>query len=676
MDTALPAADPASPWMKHLEQAHRLAHAAARAVGDEAEPSPHLGPAARHLERGLAAVYDAFDGRADRLTAINLAHSRFWDAAILVARAGLPRALAALQGACGELVGAEERFPLVPLAPPAAPPLQAGTDLPPLHTVERPSLTPSFRAPPIPEPEEEVPVVVMPEPTTFAELAAAAAVARRMADEQVKAHARRKALPAATEEKPAEPPPEPPPGFAFLPLPPLDEDAFVRRWARECFEEVGMIGIQRTPLVGDDWRACQALEKRLIASVDAIAALGPIAVASLEPLALDAPAVNPMAVFAITMIGGCLDGRDSIAGAERVLHHFGPADPAAAEPFAAAMKLCPNPFVPTALRSLHASTERGCRAIAVEVLAYRGWLTPDELSALADDEDPILLALALPALAAARHPDIERALVRALAHDDLGLQEAALDAMALAAHPQAASAARTAAGGPLGDRALVALAIVAAQDDARWLLDRMKSAPTPGAIEAVGWSGLVEAVPALIGLLESEEDGVPLAAGAALDRLLGANLIDKIEIMPEAIDDVPVVDPDPDPPAGRLALQVSDPRDQPPAGSPETLEVPSADPAKWRAHWAEHGRRHDPKLRLRRGNPYSPSVSLYELDRLPLPPVDRRRLHRELCARTGKLTAFDPHDFVVVQEQSLMAWASLVKASAETPGSWGRPGAR
>jgi hypothetical protein len=203
----------------------------------------------------------------------------------------------------------------------------------------------------------------------------------------------------------------------------------------------------------------------------------------------------------------------------------------------------------------------------------------------------------------------------------------------------------------------------------------MKAAPTPAAIEAVGWAGLVEAVPALIGLLESEEEGVPLAAGAALERLLGANLIEKIEVMPEEIEDVPVVDPDPDPPPGRLAALVSDPRDMPSAGSPETLEVPTADPAKWRAHWAEHGRRYDPKLRLRRGNPYSPSVSLYELDRLPLSVEDRRRLHRELAARTGKLTHFDPHDFVVVQEQSLADWGALVKASVETPGSWGRPGA-
>ncbi len=675
MDTALPAADPTSPWMQHLEQAHRLAHVAARAIGDESEPSLHLAPAARYVERGLVAVYDACDGRADRLTAINVAHSRFWEAAVLVARAGLPGALAALQGACGELVGAEERYPRVPLAPPAEGPLQAGTDGPPLHVVARPSLSPRFRAPPVPEPEEEVPVVALPEPTTFAELAVAAEAARRVGAEQVKAQARR-ALPVPADPEPAEPPPSLPPGFAFVPPAPLDEDGFVRRWARECFEEVGMLGVQRTPLAGDDWRACQALEKRLLGAVDAVAALGPVAVASLEPLALDAPAVNPMAVFAITMIGGCLEGRDAIAGAERVLHHFGPADPAAAEPFAAAMKVAPNPFVATALRSLQASTERGCRALAVEVLAYRGWLTAAELSALADDEDPRLLALALPALAAARHRDLGHALARALDHADRRVQAAALDAMTLAAHPDVAAAARAAAGGPLGDHALVPLAIVANHDDACWLLERMRAAPTAAAIEAVGWAGLVTAVPALIGLLEAEEEDVPLAAGAALDRLLGANLI---ELCPDHAGGARRRGrrrsrPGPARRAPRLAGE------RPSGPAPRGLVGDAGGPlGRPRPVARPLGRARPPPRSRGAPAPGPPLLAVGLAVRarpVAPPPDDRRRLHRELAARTGKLTSFDPHDFVTVQEQSLAAWASLVKATAETPGSWGRPGGR
>ena len=39
----------------------------------------------------------------------------------------------------------------------------------------------------------------------------------------------------------------------------------------------------------------------------------------------------------------------------------------------------------------------------------------------------------------------------------------------------------------------------------------------------------------------------------------------------------------------------------------------------------------------------------------------------------GVLAGIDPHDFVVVQEQCLKAWASLVQQVGETPGSWVRP---
>jgi hypothetical protein len=150
--------------------------------------------------------------------------------------------------------------------------------------------------------------------------------------------------------------------------------------------------------------------------------------------------------------------------------------------------------------------------------------------------------------------------------------------------------------------------------------------------------------------------------------------VDKLEVMAEELEEEKddFEDPDPEPDASRAAL-MRDADDVPSAGSPETLEVPSVDPARWRAYWAEHGHRHDPKLRLRRGNPYSPSVSLYELDQLPLGSEDRRRLHQELAARTGRITRFDPHDFVLVQERSLHAWARLVGTAGEAPGSWKRP---
>jgi hypothetical protein len=654
--------------VQHLEHAHALAHVAARSIGLVFEPNAHLAPAARRLEQGLASLYDAFDGRADRPTAISIARIRFWDAAILVARGGLPGALAALHGACKELVSAEERYPRVAFATRVPVPLCAGDDLPPFHAIERASLSPAFRAPLVPEPETVPPVLALPEPTTFQELRAVAATARRIAEGRAAAMVRASRQPPAG--KKALPAPEdPPPGFAQVPPPPTTEDDFIGHWARECIDDIGMLGLQRSPLPGDDWRACLALERRMVKAIDALAAFGPVAVAYVERYAMDAPAADPMRIFAMAMIGGCLEGRDVLAGAERVLHRFAAGDPAVAGAFASVMKVVPNPFVPNVLRTLLASGDPPCRAIAAEVLAHRGWLTAEELGALVHEEDPRVFALALPALAAARDRNLGHAVKRALAHADLRVQEAGLDATAIAAHPRAAEAAREAACGELGDRALVRLAIVGDEEDARWLLARMGARPTAAAVEAVGWAGLVDAVPKLVEMLDGDDQEVQLAAGAALDRLLGAGLIDKIEVLPEALEEVEVRDPDPEP----LATVMSNPVDQPSVGSPETLEVPSIDPGRWRAYWAEHERRYDPRQRLRRGNPYSPSVSLYELDRLPLGAEDRRRLHRELCAWTGKVTHFDPSDFVTVQEKSLSAWGALVRATGGTPGSWGRP---
>jgi len=665
--------DPSSAWMNHLERAHALVHQAARTIAEFSEPNPYLLPAAKNLEQGVACIYDAFDGRADRPTAINRAHAKLWEAAVAVARGGLPSALAPLRDACGELIASEKRLPLVPLAGRPTTPFRASTTHLPLHVIERISLAPSFKAPPVPEAPPAPALPDFPKPKTFEELRATAEAMRKFAEQRANALAPSVAPKA---EKPAAPPPEEPPlGYAYVPPNPMTEDGFIRHWARTCFEDVGVLGVQRTPLLGDDWRSCGDLERRMLTSIDALAALGPVAIAHVERLAMDAPAPDPMRIFAVAMIGGCLEGRDALGGAERVLQRFGAGDPLVAEAFVAAMKLAPNPFIPGILRSLLTSKEPASRAIAVEVLAYRRLFSREQLEELAKDEDPRILALVLQTLATTRHPGFGAALSRALEHDDAGVQAAALDAMALAAHRDAASAARKAAGGVLGQQALARLAIVADEDDALWLLAFMKDSPTPAAIEAVGWAGFIDAVPALISVLEMGDDDAKIVAGAALERLLGANLLETIEVPPEKLDEPVVHDPNPEPEPSRIPLAevVSDPRFLPPPGSNDKLELPSIDAAKWREYWNANSKRFDRKQRIRRGQPYSPSVSLYELDRLPLLPEERRRLHRELAARTGKWTHFDPHDFVVVQHDSLKAWEGLVAATPATPGGWGKP---
>lgn len=671
----LPALDPASPWILHLERAHAFAHAAARLLGEEREPSPHLEPAARRIERGLEAMYDAFDARSDRASAIALARVRLWDAAVLVARGGLKGALTALRGACNEIVAAEKRFPRTPIEGRVARALRATDGSPPLHVIERASLTPVLRAPPRSTPQPE-PLLAATEAVavSFEELEAIADLAMKAAEERIRTHAEPR--PSRASRAPA-PPEQPPPGFAVPPPPPMSRGAFIERWAREQIDDIGMLGLQRTPQKGDDWRACAALEKRLFVSIDALAAFGEGAVRFIEPYVLSAPAPDPARLFAITALAGCLEGRDVLAGAERVLHRFGPRDPAIAASFASALKLAQNPFALNVAQALATSDDAVCRAIGVEVLAHRGWLTAADLARLADDEDPRVFALVLPALAIARHPRLEAALARAANHDDLGVHEAALDAMALAAHPRAAPAAREAACGALGDRALAHLAIVADEGDAKWLCARMQAAPTAAAIEAVGWAGSIAAVPLLLRVLEAGDDeGAKLAAGAALDRLLGAGLIDTIEIAPEALIEPAVIDRDPDGPRASLEAEVSDRDDRAEAGSPDTLEVPAIDAERWRSAWLAHRPALDPALRTRRGQPWSPAVSLHEMDRLALTAEERLLLHREIAARAGKQVRFHPHDLVLEQEKVLVALGEMLRSSVVEPGSWRRANVR
>jgi hypothetical protein len=41
--------------------------------------------------------------------------------------------------------------------------------------------------------------------------------------------------------------------------------------------------------------------------------------------------------------------------------------------------------------------------------------------------------------------------------------------------------------------------------------------------------------------------------------------------------------------------------------------------------------------------------------------------------RTGAFVRFDPHDFVVVQEEAIRAWAPHAARASATPGRWSRP---
>ena len=96
-------------------------------------------------------------------------------------------------------------------------------------------------------------------------------------------------------------------------------------------------------------------------------------------------------------------------------------------------------------------------------------------------------------------------------------------------------------------------------------------------------------------------------------------------------------------------------------------------PARWRAFWNERGASFLLGRRYRRGSLYTASISQWELDALPLSAAERRLLQRELVIRTGRFVRFDPHDFVVVQEDALAEWGKTARRSGGAAGTWARP---
>ncbi|MGD0678612.1 MAG: hypothetical protein ABSC94_24660, partial [Polyangiaceae bacterium] len=167
--------DPGTPlWMIDLEAAHDALRRASRLLVENAQPAIDLRPPARALERAFGSVYDAFDERAPRLDATRSAIASLDDALVLLSPAAsldaaVGFALELLTEARKSLLFAVERLEtLFSRTLRAVGDLHASLDLPVLHALDRPSLTPRLNVP-APPPEVEPRPSVAARPTTFEE---------------------------------------------------------------------------------------------------------------------------------------------------------------------------------------------------------------------------------------------------------------------------------------------------------------------------------------------------------------------------------------------------------------------------------------------------------------------------------------------------------------------------
>lgn len=568
---------------------------------------------------------------------------------------------------------AETRLRAAPWAPPPPEPeLRASLRLPRLHTLARPNLVAKIRVARAIAPEVTSPPPEIAPPTTFEELTAAVASMRERG---------------AARARPPAPPPESPAATGAAESAPADAvtpNALVaapeRAWSRArlteeralgAFEEVLLAWIQRLPIAGERWQSAIFIEQRLLAGVDALAALGPVALAHLDALTLGNPTCTPAHLSALTLALGCIDGRDTLALAERLLHERESVSPEWADAFGAALALVPHPDASRlAFRYAH-SPHVAHRALGIRTLVRRGVFDRELLERAALDE-PAVAAAALPTFAQITTRDearsvLDHAIERSEEHAEL--RAATVRALSANCHLSAEAILFRDFQSKDSAEAGILLAQNSGRSGADKLLEWVRPRPTAAGAEALGWTGLVEAVPTLIAALGSADEPIQAACAEALERITGARLLEEVEIEPERIMDPDV--PDPVPEQGpSLAQRVSSPRDQPEAGSPDRVQRITRDPQRWRAWWAQNGGNFQRAQRYRRGYPWSPHIVWTELGRALATPADRRWLKHELSLRTGAILGCDPHDFVAQQELVLAAFEPTALAGRGTPGAW------
>jgi len=669
---------PLPAWLQAFENAQSYAMQAARRMSEAAEPTTDLRPAASAVARCLGSIYGAMDQRHDRLSDIRDAASALLEtiAALEEPRSHDPvlgEAHDLLESARDALASAEKHFASRPAEPPPlARELQASRKEVSLHWVTRASLTPIIKVP-APPPPPPLALAPLDKPSNVAELAGVIQQVRERAEQRTRAREER-----AKEREEATASAQPrdekiPEGFVAPIDPALSEYEFVRARTRDYFEELAMVGSQRQPQLGDSWRSIAFLEQRMFAAIDAIASLGPVALHTVEQLVLDSPVKDPSRGFAAAVLFGSVEGRDSLAAAERIIRFLDARDPEVSQYAVDALKLVPHPSLPLAMRTLLRDSEPAYRALGLEVLASRDMVSIEELATGARDAAPAVVGVALTELAKAQpnHPELAGMLLPALENPELA--PTCWLAMTLSHHPQALSAPVRALDGPERSQAALALALAADAQAAAKLLALSNEHADPGLATALGWAGSPEAVPHLIALLARGEEEIASAAAYALDRITGAQLYEEVEIDPEEIiiPDAPVPQLDDD--EQRLARQLSDPRDQPGSGSPDTITRPSTDPKLWQAYWSERQDGYQRDARYRRGHAYTPLVSWWELGGWILTAPERQLLQHELIVRTGHFIRFDPLALVSVQEQALEEWEPIAKAASGSPGSWSRP---
>ncbi len=522
-------------------------------------------------------------------------------------------------------------------------PFRASIGTPTLHAFARRPLVPELSLDPLaPPPEKPAPAQKLKAPKTVEELKAFAGAAA--------------GLEKKLDQEKAE---DPGGGDALDPIflhePALEEAEMLRRLGRDCLEDMAILSDLRKPNAIESWLDQAPFEQRLLDNLDCFASVGGAALPLVSLFFAEAKAPDPGRAFAVALVLGSIEGRDTVDAAIATLKQ------SAKETYPGwvdGLWLAPNPAIDGALIDLAAGPRTALGALALEVLVLRQTLPFEVAAQLAVSDRVELAEHAARALGAVGPRDealdvLEGVLART---DSNAVFAAAAEAAMQRGHGPTRTLLRQilAVSGDAEQKRTAAwlLCLGGHEDDLQALLTFVAASPDALVVRGLGRFGHVGALDALVGLLVSDNELVVEAAAEALDRITGAGLREIVE-EPWEVEIPPEIDL----------------TDVPPMPT-RRVEKVIVDPATWQTWIRQNRARFDPKVRYRGGAPFFALHLVDELESKQTPPARRPEAALELWIASGIVSPFSPHDWVARQKGHLGELRARVSAAGLPVGEW------
>ncbi|WP_250475596.1 hypothetical protein [Caballeronia sp. GAFFF1] len=397
-----------------------------------------------------------------------------------------------------------------------------------------------------------------------------------------------------------------------------DTLSFRQHAVRECFDTAAALRVHREPLAGEPWTLPARAEKRLLAQVNAIVALGPNALAQVIRLALDPDLDDPGRVFAALLTLGMVDDQALHMEALRILRSAVMRSASEARAAVEALGLSPHPGFDETLALLLRDPQARIREACVRVLAFRGTLSEDAWHTAVRDADLGVSTAALGAPLAGYEPvaceealepcfDMRNAETRVR----LALR-AGVSIGSARAHDFASWCMRGEA--PGWADAAHCVALFGRASDAPAIARLLQGADPRVGVRAAARLGVVDLVPHLLSVLarHAADSEAAVAARRALQAITG------------------------------IAFETSDSRDAKAGARDAALR------------WERHASSFYPGTRYRGGHALSLALLLELLRDGPGSREERDTLYLEMRSATAsRVPRFSVHDFVGVQQRAL-----------------------